>query len=46
MYILGINCYMHDSSACLLKDGVLIAFSEEELNNANCISTTKNISRH
>ncbi len=30
MYILGISCYFHDSAAALLKDGVLIAASEEE----------------
>ncbi len=30
MYILGIACYYHDASACLLKDGKLIAAAEEE----------------
>lgn len=30
MYILGINAYHADSSACLLKDGQLIAAVEEE----------------
>ena len=30
MYILGINAYHWDSSACLLKDGDVIAASEEE----------------
>ena len=30
MYILGISCYYHDSSACLLKDGELVAASAEE----------------
>jgi len=30
MYILGISCYYHDSSACLLKDGQLIVAVEEE----------------
>ncbi|CAG0952496.1 MAG: carbamoyltransferase [Bacteroidetes bacterium] len=30
MYILGINAYHGDSSACILKDGMLIAASEEE----------------
>lgn len=29
-YIIGISCYYHDSAACLLKDGVLIAAAEEE----------------
>ena len=29
-YILGIFCYFHDSSACLLRDGKLIAMAEEE----------------
>jgi len=30
MYILGINSYHADSSACLIKDGRLIAAAEEE----------------
>ena len=30
MYILGINAFHADSSACLLKDGVVICASEEE----------------
>ena len=30
MYILGINCYHADSSACIIKDGNLIAAVEEE----------------
>ena len=30
IYILGINAYHGDSSACLIKDGVLIAAVEEE----------------
>lgn len=30
MYILGINAYHGDSSACLVKDGKLIAAAEEE----------------
>ncbi len=30
MYILGINAYHGDSSACLIKDGVLVAALEEE----------------
>ena len=30
MYILGINSYHGDSSACIYKDGVIIAASEEE----------------
>ena len=29
-YILGVNAYHGDSSACLVKDGVLIAAAEEE----------------
>ena len=34
MFILGINCYnAHDSSACIIKDGELIAFAEEERYN-------------
>ena len=30
MYILGISCYYHDSAACILKDGKIIAAVEEE----------------
>ena len=30
MYIIGINAFHGDSSACLLKNGVLIAAAEEE----------------
>src|SRR5690349_16201484 len=30
MYILGINAVFHDSAACILKDGVLLAAAEEE----------------
>ena len=30
MYIIGINAYHGDSSACLLKDGSLVAAAEEE----------------
>ena len=30
MYILGISCFYHDSAAALLKDGELVAASEEE----------------
>jgi len=30
LYILGISCYYHDSAACVLKDGKVIAAVEEE----------------
>ena len=30
MYILGISCFYHDSAACLLKDGLIVAAAEEE----------------
>lgn len=30
MFILGIDCYGHDSAAALLKDGELVALAEEE----------------
>jgi carbamoyltransferase len=30
MYILGINAVFHDSSACILQDGKLLAAAEEE----------------
>ena len=30
MYILGISCFYHDASACLIKDGEVIAAAQEE----------------
>ena len=30
MYILGISAFYHDSAACLLKDGNIIAAAQEE----------------
>lgn len=30
IYILGISCFYHDSSACLIKDGIVIAAAAEE----------------
>ncbi len=30
MYVLGISCYYHDASACLLEDGRIIAAAAEE----------------
>jgi len=30
MNILGISCYYHDSAACLVKDGILVAAVQEE----------------
>jgi len=30
MYLLGINAYHGDSSACLVQDGILLAAVEEE----------------
>ncbi len=30
MYILGINAFYHDTSACILKDGKVLALAEEE----------------
>ncbi len=29
-YILGISCFYHDASACLLRDGIVVAAAEEE----------------
>ena len=29
-YILGISCYYHDSAACLLVDGVIVAAAQQE----------------
>jgi carbamoyltransferase len=38
MNILGISCFYHDSAACLLKDGMVIAAAQEERFNRrkNC----------
>lgn len=30
MYILGISCFYHDAAVCLLKDGKIVACSQEE----------------
>jgi carbamoyltransferase len=30
MYILGISCFYHDSAACIIKDGKIIAAAQEE----------------
>jgi carbamoyltransferase len=30
MHILGISAYYHDSAACLLRDGEIIAAAQEE----------------
>ncbi len=30
LYILGVNCHMHDSAVCLLRDGEIAGFVEEE----------------
>ncbi len=30
MYILGLSCFYHDSSAALIKDGIVVAASQEE----------------
>ena len=30
MYILGISAYYHDSAACVLKDGEIVAAAQEE----------------
>jgi carbamoyltransferase len=30
MYILGISAYYHDSAACLIKNGEIIAAAQEE----------------
>jgi carbamoyltransferase len=30
MHILGINAAFHDASACLVRDGVVVAAAEEE----------------
>jgi len=29
-YVLGISAYYHDSAACLLKDGEIVAAAQEE----------------
>ena len=30
MYLLGISAFYHDSAACLIKDGAIIAAAQEE----------------
>ena len=30
MYILGISCFYHDSAACIVKDGYILAAAQEE----------------
>jgi len=30
MYILGISAYYHDSAACIVKDGEILAAAQEE----------------
>jgi carbamoyltransferase len=30
IYILGVSCFYHDSAACLIKDGVILAAAQEE----------------
>ncbi len=30
MKILGISCFYHDSAACLVDDGVIVAAAQEE----------------
>ena len=30
MYILGLSCFYHDSAACLIKDGKVVAAAHEE----------------
>ena len=30
MYILGISAFYHDSAACLVKDGEIVASAQEE----------------
>ena len=30
MYILGISCFYHDSAACIVKDGSILAAAQEE----------------
>src|SRR3990167_5828880 len=30
MYILGISCFYHESAACLIRDGLVVAASAEE----------------
>ena len=30
MYILGVSAFYHDSAACLLKDGEIVAAAQEE----------------
>ena len=29
-FIIGISCFYHDSAACLMKNGIVVAAAEEE----------------
>jgi len=40
MNILGISCYYHDSAACLIKDGKVVAAVQEERFNRKKIVLT------
>ncbi len=41
MYILGINTVFHDSSACIIQDGQLLAAVEEERSVIRLIDWTR-----
>ena len=30
MHLLGISCFYHDSAACIIKDGFILAAAQEE----------------
>ena len=30
MYVLGISAFYHDSAACIIKDGIILAAAQEE----------------
>lgn len=45
MYTLGINAAFHDSSACLVEDGVVVAASEEERFTASSTASAPSPSR-
>jgi carbamoyltransferase len=30
MHILGISCFYHDSAACIIRDGKIVAAAQEE----------------
>ena len=41
VHILGVNTAYHESSACLLRDGEIVATAEEERSTASATANTR-----